>query len=87
MTPNRTCLPLMTRRARKNLRSSVPSDEAAEDHLSDVAEGAIEVQPEGEEEEEEEDCTVTRIVDDSKGNETVAGWRTTTHYHATSYSN
>ena len=85
MTPNRTCLPLILRRTRKNLRPSVPSDEAAEDHLSDVAEGAIEVRPE--EEEEEEDCTVTRVVDDSKGNETVAGWRTITHCYATSYSN
>ena len=39
----RKFLPVMPRRARKNPRSSVPSDEAVADHPSDVAEGAIAV--------------------------------------------
>ena len=56
----------MLRRARKNLRSSVLSDKAESDHLLDVVEGAINIQPEG----EEEDLTGTRIVNDSKANAT-----------------
>ena len=69
----------MPRRARKNPRSSVPSDEAAADYPSDVAEGAIGVQLEG----EEENRTGTPIVENSKGNATVVGWKTITHCHAT----
>ena len=81
MTPKRT-FSLLILITRKNLRSSVLSEEAMEDHLSDVVGGVIEVKPEG----EKEDRTGTQIMDNLKVNATVVGWKTITYHHVTSSS-
>ena len=66
-----TILLLASRRASTNPYSSVPSNQEAEDHLSDVADRAVETRIK----EEEEDHTEIKIAGDLKENVTIVAWK------------